>query len=112
MFLALIFLVIFGALYYHAANTAESAAREGASYLRLAGTTTERDAYLRAAEGLSEAYAREVGRLAGAEAEGSFEPTNGRVVMKVTGTVDLPIIGSITVEKSARATLEQWVADE
>jgi Flp pilus assembly protein TadG len=109
--LLLIFLIIEGGLYFQARNTAQSAAREGVSYLRLAGNNSDAGAFVAGAERVSQRYAAEIGRLDGVTAVGSVDRSSGRVDMVVVGEVVLPLGGTVEVSQTATATLEQFRGD-
>lgn len=111
IFLVLIFTVIEGGLYFQARNTAQSAAREGVSYLRLAGNNSDPQAFVAGAERVTEGYAADVGRLANVSAVGRIDTSTGRVDMLVVGDVILPLGGSVQVQQTAEATLEQFRGD-
>ncbi|GAA2084971.1 hypothetical protein GCM10009821_28040 [Aeromicrobium halocynthiae] len=111
VFLLLIFTIIQAGLYFHARNTAQSAAREGVSYLRLAGTNADPESFRSAAETLSTGYAEKLGRLNDVEAYGTIDVSTGRVSMIVIGTVVLPLGGNVEVQQSSTATLEQFRGD-
>lgn len=95
----------------YARNVAQTAAREGVSYLRLAGDNPNADSYLGRAEELSVGYAAKLGRLDGVNADGTIDETTGRVTMVVQGEAVLPLGGRVTVVQSADATLEQFRVD-
>ncbi|MEX0428592.1 TadE/TadG family type IV pilus assembly protein [Nocardioides sp. DS6] len=109
--LLLIFLIIEAALYFYARDTAQSASREGVSYLRLAGSNSDPDAFVSAAEQVTVNYAEKLGRLKHATAVGTIDTTTGRVSMLVVGDVVLPLGGTVEVEQTSYATLEQFRND-
>ncbi|WP_228553015.1 MULTISPECIES: TadE family protein [Mumia] len=109
--LLLVFATIQVGLYMYARNVAQTAAREGVSYLRLAGDNPNADAYLGRAEELSVGYASKLGRLDGVVADGAIDEATGRVTMVVQGEAVLPLGGRVTVVQSADATLEQFRVD-
>lgn len=109
--LLLIFTLIQGGLYFYARNTAQSASREGVSYLRLAGNNADPDSFTSSAENVTEGYASKLGRLKNATAIGSIDTSTGRVTMLVTGDVVLPLGGTVEVQQSSEATLEQFRGD-
>ncbi len=111
VFLLLIFTIIEAGLFYHARNAAQSSAREGVSYLRLAGSTSDPQAWIAAAEEVTEDYAREIGDLRNVDADARLDESTGRVWVSVSGEVVLPVGGSITVEQTSSATLEQFRPD-
>lgn len=111
IFLLLIFTVIEGGLYFQARNTAQSAAREGVSYLRLAGNNSDPQAFVAGAERVTQGYAADVGRLKNVTAVGRIDTRTGRVNMLVVGDVVLPLGGSVQVQQTAEATLEQFRGD-
>lgn len=111
IFLLLIFTIIQAGLYFHARNTAQSAAREGVSYLRLAGNNSDPDAFLEGAENVTEGYAATIGRLKNVTAIGSIDTTTGRVSMLVVGEVVLPMGGEVEIQQTSEATLEQFRGD-
>ncbi|WP_255566007.1 TadE family protein [Mumia sp. zg.B21] len=109
--LLLVFATIQMGLYMYARNVAQTAAREGVSYLRLAGDNPNAGSYLTRAEELSVGYAGKLGRLDAVQADGSIDETTGRVTMVVQGEAVLPLGGRVTVVQSADATLEQFRVD-
>ncbi|MGJ9414315.1 TadE family protein [Aeromicrobium sp. CF4.19] len=111
VFLLLIFTIIQAGLYFYARNTAQSASREGVSYLRLAGNNSDPEAFRSAAEELTEGYASKLGRLQDVEAYGTINVDNGRVSMLVVGSVVLPLGGDVEVQQRSTATLEQFRGD-
>lgn len=111
IFLLLIFSVIQAGLYFQARNTAQSAAREGVSYLRLAGNNSDPQAFVAGAERVTQGFAEDVGRLKNVTAVGRIDTSTGRVDMLVVGEVVLPLGGSVQVEQTADATLEQFRGD-
>jgi Flp pilus assembly protein TadG len=111
IFLLTIFMIIQGALYLFATDTAQSSAREGVSYLRLAGNNADPNSFVTSAEKLTEAYASQIGRLKNATASGSINPQTGRVTMVVVGEIAMPLGGEVEVQQSASATLEQFRGD-
>ncbi|MEH3032842.1 MAG: TadE/TadG family type IV pilus assembly protein [Aeromicrobium erythreum] len=111
VFLLLIFSIIQTGLYLYARNTAQSAAREGVSYLRLAGNNSDPQRFRAAAEQLTVSYATKIGRLDDVTAVGTIDTETGRVTMLVTGTATLPLGGDVEVQQSSQATLEQFRGD-
>lgn len=111
IFLLLIFTIIQAGLYFYSVNTAQSASREGVSYLRLAGNNSDPDAFITAAEDVTEGYASKIGRLKDVTAVGNIDTTTGRVTMLVIGTVVLPLGGDVEVQQTSEATLEQFRGD-
>lgn len=111
VFLLLIFTIIQAGLYFYAVNIAQTSAREGVSYLRLAGNNSDPSSFTSAAEGVSTGYATKLGRLKGVSSIGSIDTTTGRVTMRVSGEIVLPLGGTRTIEQTAQATLEQFRGD-
>ncbi len=111
VFLLLVFSIIQGGLYFYARNTAQSASREGVSYLRLAGTNSDPEAFVSAAEQVTEGYAQRLGRLRNVTAAGTIDESTGRVSMLVVGDVVLPLGGTVQVQQTSTATLEQFRGD-
>jgi Flp pilus assembly protein TadG len=111
VFLLLIFTIIQAGLYFYSVNTAQSASREGVSYLRLAGNNSDPDAFIAAAESVTEGYASKIGRLNDVTAVGTIDPVTGRVTMLVAGKVVLPLGGEVDVQQTSEATLEQFRGD-
>jgi Flp pilus assembly protein TadG len=111
IFLLLILVIIEAGLFFHARNAAQSASREGVSYLRLAGNNADPHAFVAAAEEVTEGYAREVGDLRNVDAVARLDESSGRVWVEVTGEVVLPVGGTITVTQTSTATLEQFRPD-
>lgn len=87
-----------------------TSAREGVSYLRLAGTNADPQAFQTEARRVSIYYARNVGVLKGAAAASEIDEDTGRVTMTVTGYVDVPGRRA-EVRQSVTATLEQFRGD-
>lgn len=111
VFLLLVFTIIQTGLYFYARNTAQSAAREGVSYLRLAGNNSDPASFRGGAEQLTEGYATKLGRLKNVTAVGTIDEKTGRVTMTVVGDVVLPLGGNVSVTQSSQATLEQFRGD-
>ncbi|WP_374999727.1 TadE/TadG family type IV pilus assembly protein [Aeromicrobium sp. CTD01-1L150] len=111
VFLLLIFTIIQAGLYLYARNTAQSASREGVSYLRLAGNNSDPEAFRSAAENLTESYASKLGRLKDVDAYGTINLDTGRVSMIVVGNVVLPLGGDVEIQQTSTATLEQFRGD-
>lgn len=109
--LLLIFTIVQGGLYFYARNTAQSASREGVSYLRLAGNNADPAAFVTAAENVTEGYASKLGRLNDVTAIGTIDTSTGKVTMLVSGSVVLPLGGSVEVQQTSEATLEQFRGD-
>ncbi|MGH3425767.1 MAG: TadE/TadG family type IV pilus assembly protein [Nocardioidaceae bacterium] len=108
--LLLIFAVINAGLWYYGRNIAQTSAREGVSYLRLAGTNADPGAFEAEAKRVSEIYASRLGSLEDVRAVPDIDSRTGRVSMKVTGELDLPL-GNWTITQTAEATLEQFRGD-
>lgn len=108
--LLLIFAVINAALWFYGRNIAQTSAREGVSYLRLAGTNADPASYEAQAEHVSEVYASRLGSLQNVQVDSSIDQDSGRVRMVVSGELDLPL-GHWTITQSAEATLEQFRGD-
>lgn len=81
------------------------------SYLRLAGNNSNPDAFISAAEQVTEGYATKIGRLKDVTAIGTIDTRTGHVTMRVLGKVVLPIGGTVDVQQSSEATLEQFRGD-
>jgi hypothetical protein len=81
------------------------------SYLRLAGNNSDPDAFIAAAEQVTEGYASKIGRLENVTAVGTIDAETGRVSMLVIGTVLLPIGGEVDIQQTSEATLEQFRGD-
>ncbi|MDO9379935.1 MAG: TadE/TadG family type IV pilus assembly protein [Nocardioidaceae bacterium] len=111
VFLALIFLLVQAGLFFYGRNVAETAAREGVSYLRLAGNNADPDAFEPEAERVAIIYAERIGSLKGPTAEASIDEANGRVSVVVTGTIASPG-GTVEIRREATATLEQFRGDQ
>lgn len=109
--LLLIFTIIQGGLYFYARNTAQSASREGVSYLRLAGNNSDPESFIAAAEDVAEGHASRIGRLRDVAAIGTVDTDTGRVRMVVLGEAVLPVGGTVEIQQSATATLEQFRGD-
>lgn len=109
--LLLIFFLVEAGLYLYARDTAQSASREGVSYLRLAGNNSDPNAFIDGAEQVTIGYATKLGRLKNATAIGTIDDKTGRVSMMVTGEVILPVGGTETITQTSYATLEQFRAD-
>lgn len=81
------------------------------SYLRLAGNNSDVGAFVVGAEGVTVGYASKLGRLDNVEAVGTIDRETGRVSMLVIGEVVLPLGGSVRIQQSSYATLEQFRGD-
>ena len=81
------------------------------SYLRLAGNNSDPAAFISAAEQVTEGYATKIGRLGDVTAVGTIDTETGRVTMRVIGTVVLPVGGTVEIQQSSEATLEQFRGD-
>ena len=92
-------------------HTAQSASREGVSYLRLAGNNSDPLAFVHGAEQVTVGYASKIGRLKNVTAIGHIDTADGRVSMLVTGDVVLPLGGTTTITQTSYATLEQFRGD-
>lgn len=79
--------------------------------MRLAGNNADPDSFTSSAENVTEGYASKLGRLKNATAIGSIDTSTGRVTMLVTGDVVLPLGGTVEVQQSSEATLEQFRGD-
>ena len=111
VFLLLILGIIEIGLYYHARNTAQSSAREGVSVLRVAGNNADPQAWAGAAAQVAEEFAHELGDLDNVDAVATLDEETGRVTVVVTGEVNLPVGGTVSVRQSSTATLEQFRPD-
>jgi Flp pilus assembly protein TadG len=109
VFILLVFLIIEAGLYFYGRNAALSAAREGVSFLRVAGTDSDPNSFEPVAADLARQYAERLGNLHGVTARAVISD-DGRVQVDVSGTIDLPL-GSYDVSQSAQATLEQFNRD-
>lgn len=108
--LLLIFAVINAGLWFYGRNIAQTSAREGVSYLRLAGTNSDPGAFQTEATRVSEIYASRLGSLDNVRATPKIDTDSGRVSMLVEGELDLPL-GTWTISQTAEATLEQFRGD-
>jgi hypothetical protein len=81
------------------------------SYLRLAGNNSDPESFVAAAEEVTEGYASKIGRLNDVTAVGSIDVDSGRVTMLVVGDVVLPLGGSVEIQQTSEATLEQFRGD-
>lgn len=111
LFILLIFLVIQAGLYFYGRNVAQTSAREGVSFLRLAGTSPNTQAFKTESGRVAEVYATRIGMLKGVKATPYIDTETGRVKMTVTGTLRLPG-GDMKISQTADATLEQFRGDE
>jgi Flp pilus assembly protein TadG len=111
IFLLTIFVIIQGGLYLFARNTAQSSAREGVSYLRLAGNNADPQSFIPQAEKVTETYASRIGHLHNVTATGTIDTHTGRVRMLVTGETTVPLGGTVEVQQTSSATLEQFRGD-
>lgn len=111
VFLLLVFTIVEAGLYFHARDTAQSSAREGVSALRLAGTNADPGSYRAYAEEIATDFATTIGSLKGVTAVATIDQHSGRVSVRVTGHVVLPVGGSISITQVSSATLEQWQPD-
>ena len=108
--LLLIFLTIQAGFWMYGRNSAQSAAREGVSYLRLAGEHNDPASFTPKAERYAYEYATEIGGLDGVEVDSEIDIETGRVTMTVSGSMDAPA-GTWTVTQSVTATLEKFRPD-
>lgn len=109
VFILLVFVIIEAGLFFYGRNAALSAAREGVSFLRVAGTDSDPDSFEPVAADLARQYAERLGNLHSVTASAVILD-DGRVQVVVSGTIDLPL-GSYRVDQSAEATLEQFNRD-
>lgn len=117
VFLLLIFSVVQGALWFYGRNVALTAAREGASHLRLAASagSVEASGYEAVAEETAEAYASEVGMLHGADAVAMTGMGEGEdyAQVTVTGTItDLVPFWELDVSRTVTVRVEKFRPDE
>lgn len=113
LFLLLIFVIVQGALLFYGSNIATTAAREGASHMRLAAVSGSGDvsAYEGVAESTALAYASDVGMLSGVTAEAALGEDTATVT--VAGTViDLVPIWDLEIERSVTVRVERFRPDE
>ncbi|MGH3359544.1 MAG: TadE family protein [Nocardioidaceae bacterium] len=105
-----IFLTIQAGFWMYGRNTALHAAREGVSYLRLAGTNEDPLAFQPEAEELAYDYATQLGGLDDVQVSSELDEETGRVSVTVSGTMDAPA-GQWTVTQQVTGTLEQFRPD-
>lgn len=110
IFLLLIFLIIQAGLWFYGSNVALTSAREGVSYLRLAGNNADPAAFRVEAGRISEVYAERLGMIRNPKAVATIDEQTGRVNVVVTGSLNLPG-GVFDVREEATATLEQFRGD-
>lgn len=113
VFLLLIFVIVQGALLFYGSNVATTAAREGASYMRLAVVSAEGDtgSFEAVAEETALIYAEDIGMLSGVTAEATLDDDDTATVT-VTGTViDLVPIWDLDVERSVTVQVERFRPD-
>ncbi|MFY0405565.1 TadE/TadG family type IV pilus assembly protein [Solicola sp. PLA-1-18] len=110
LLLLCIFAIVWFGLYFYGRNVALTSAREGVSYLRLAGTNADPEAFQTEARRVSIFYARNVGVLKGAQARSEIDEDTGLVTMTVTGYIDVPGRRA-DVTQTVTATLEQFRGD-
>lgn len=108
--LLLIFLTIQAGFWMFGRNSAQHAAREGVSYLRLAGEHVDPGSFQPAAEDLAYKYATELGGLDDVDVDSAIDTETGEVTMTVSGSMDAPA-GTWTVTQTVTATLEQFRPD-
>ena len=108
--LLLIFLTIQAGFWMYGRNSAQSAAREGVSYLRLAGEHNDPQSFKPQAEQYAYDYATDIGGLDGVEVHSDINVDTGKVTMTVSGSMDAPA-GTWTVTQSVTATLEKFRPD-
>ena len=108
--LLLIFLTIQAGFWMFGRNSAQHAAREGVSYLRLAGEHSDPQSFQPKAENLAYQYASELGGLHDVDVDSAIDFETGKVTMTVSGSMDAPA-GTWTVEQTVTATLEQFRPD-
>lgn len=109
VFILLVLVIIEAGLFFYGRNAALNAAREGVSFLRVAGTDSNPNSFEPVAADLARQYAERLGNLRGVSARAVIYD-DGRVQVDVSGTIDLPL-GSYTVNETAQATLEQFNRD-
>ncbi|UYM04950.1 TadE/TadG family type IV pilus assembly protein [Solicola gregarius] len=108
--LLLIFLTIQAGFWMYGRNSAQSAAREGVSYLRLAGEHVDPESFKLQAEKYAYGYATKIGGLDGVEVDSDIDAETGKVTMTVSGSMDAPA-GTWTVTQTVTATLEKFRPD-
>ncbi len=79
--------------------------------MRLAGNNSDPNAFISAAEDVTEGYATKIGRLENVTAVGTIDTKTGRVTMFVAGEVVLPLGGEVEIQQTSEATLEQFRGD-
>jgi hypothetical protein len=107
----LIFLTIQGALFFYGRNVAIQSAREGVSQLRLAQDRATYDNIRGGVVDNTQRFAVAVGReaLIDPVATPSYDETQGRVRMKVTGHVITLVPGlDLTVTEEAEGPVERF----
>lgn len=116
VFLLLIFVIVQASLWFYGRNVALSAAREGASHLRLAAVTTDSEgygAYEAVAEDTALQYATQVGMLSDPTAVATIDEGSDTATIEVTGTViDLVPGWDLEVEKTLTVHVERFRPDE
>lgn len=105
-----IFLTIQAGFWMYGRNSALHAAREGVSYLRLAGTNADPQSFRAQAEKYAYQYATELGGLHDVHVDSDLDEQTGRVTMTVSGSMDAPA-GEWTVTQEVSGTLEQFRPD-
>ena len=116
VFLLLIFVVVQASLWFYGRNVALSAAREGASHLRLAAVTSDSAGYAgyeAVAEDTALQYADGVGMLSGTHARAVIDEGSDTATMEVGGTViDLIPGWDLDVERTLTVRVERFRPDE
>ena len=108
--LLLIFLTIQAGFWMFGRNSAQHAAREGVSYLRLAGEHADPESFQPRAEYLAREYATELGGLHDVDVDSAIDIETGKVTLTVSGSMNAPA-GTWTVTQTVTATLEQFRPD-
>ncbi len=115
-FLLLVFTAVQASLWFYGRNVAMSAAREGASHLRLAAVSTETDpgGYESVAEQTALQYMQVVGMLSGPYvAEASYDEGADTATVTAGGTViDLIPGWDLEVERTLTVHVERFRPDE
>ncbi len=111
VFLLVIFCIVEVGLWLFARNVATTAAREGASVMRISGTLDEPEEFRDIAVETAEGYAAELGILRGVEATVSGVE-DGRVTVSVSGEyVDLVPFFPTTVNETVSVEVELFEPD-
>ena len=111
-FLLFIFAIIEVALWMHARDIAQAAAREGVSELRVVDPGSQAGAFQGSVEAAAEDYARRLGDIQDPVATSTYDEASGRVTVILTGeAIDLIPGWDLSVSGSASGLIETFRPD-